>query len=459
MTSEYQEVRSRIIAGGQAPVHDSAPDVPSLTLPPALQPPKTSPSPTTASTVRRGVKLSFTISPTFVSTLAQHVKHLSEARISQGFLHFHPSPIHRSANLEYSSQQYQDLTDLLRRIDVNLFNVHPSRLEIFLAALLSRLVHRSTLLSHTGTDHATTSRICHAIFNGSGIVELNLPNTPGYGKELDAVAAQGRRRLLGYVLRARESVVHHTNGLVYFLQKFICDGEELSQSLIKDTHRILARNHDPVDGIHSERFRGCYRDRMANQYSPKPIAPTISPTASGSHLIISFPAPKRRRSGEGDTDNGERTAASSPTLGQEIGSIDVAMARLILTYREQLILDRSKSNYQERTQSDPFALTAWLCTEFLHIRPFITGNEEMSRIILCGVLLKELGIVVAFGDGWEPAREEYIGVLERCEKQRVMTGGITTNDGEGASYAEFAALVAQKARDSLEEFVGMVGRS
>ncbi|TGJ67712.1 hypothetical protein EYR41_006825 [Orbilia oligospora] len=147
------------------------------------------------------------------------------------------------------------------------------------------------------------------------------------------------------------------------------------------------------------------------------------------------------------------------------------MSKLISTYHAQLAMDRSTSTdpnqrniedmlreqEEEETISDPFALSAWLVTEFMHIHPFITANEEMSRIILSGVLMKELGIVLVLGDpeDGEGGREEYLGIMERCEERHRENG----QEGYAESYAEFAALVVRKAVEGVEEIATMVGRS
>ncbi|KAK6352917.1 hypothetical protein TWF696_004914 [Orbilia brochopaga] len=460
MTSEYESVRSRILSSGQSSRRSSLADLTPLT---PIDPPS-APQPPTTSLPTCGTNLP-TIQPCFVPNLAHYVKKLSEFRISQGFVHLRPSPIHRFGYLSEPHQQYQHLTDLLRRIDVNLFNLSSFRLETFLAAQLTRVVYGSTALSRTGTSHATTSRICHAIFACAGITELNLPNTPGYRAELDAVTAQGRRPDISSVLGARQAVVHQTHALVYFVQKLVCDGGELTQELIRDTHHILVRDHEPVDDIPWQNFGGWYRDYRIVRRTDNGTADADTETLS----VTSASTAGDRRTGHNysarndDFDDG-RKQTRLPLSSQQRSPIDPRivekyMAELLSTYNMQLALYRSQFDKREVTQSDPLALIAWLCSEFMHIRPFLTANEEISRIILTGVLLKELGIVAVLGDGGDAARREYTGILERGEQRHVVDGKDEAEEDEGASYAEFAGLIVRKTERGIEEFAAMVGAS
>ncbi|EWC43422.1 hypothetical protein DRE_07608 [Drechslerella stenobrocha 248] len=472
MASEYEAVRWRILSGRGAGRPSSA-----LSPLATMNPPPASSSSTSANP-SQPTNLPLLISTSFIETLANHVKTLSEARISKGFLHLHPAPIHRSRYLADPPQQYQHITDLLRRIDINLFNISPFKLQTFLSSLLTRLVHDSTRLSRTGTDLPTTQRICAAIFAGAGITELNLPNTPGFHSEVDAVARQqGRTTVaLAGVLRAREQVVHYTNALAYFIQWVVCESGELTTELLRDTHRILTRAHEPVDGMPCEPFGGRYRDYQL-----------VSDVVIGSHEndsvydsnddndteTITPTTPRNLHSRASDTTDLSRAGSiyhdvaeephSGPTpLRESIDprEVEAYTAKLIDTYHAQLSLDRHSrqaDNVAECTLSDPFALTAWLCSEFLHVRPFVAGNEEISRIMLTGILLRELGVAAVIGrddgDG-EAGRAEYTEILERCQQRHGTTEG-----EDGGSYAEFAGLVVRRATACVEDLAAVVGSS
>ncbi|KAK6524746.1 hypothetical protein TWF281_011646 [Arthrobotrys megalospora] len=533
MASEYETVRSRILSG-EGSTSNRRPSLPTITpLTPINPPSSPSSAPSSPSTNSK------TIPPqTFISALATHVKSLSDSRISQGFLHLHPSPIHSPPYLPSPSTNYTYLTDLFRRIDINLSTVSPLKLQSFLTTLLSRLIQSSTSLSHTGTDLPTTLKICHSIFTSTGITELNLPHTPQYDSELTTITLQNRPPTFSSVLKGREQVFNHTKALVHFLTTLISPNGELTQDLIKQTHRILVVDNDNIDSKPWDQYGGWYRDyrllteaeAAASTISSESIKSGMSPPSSSggsrrsSSIYTLQPGDFRRSSSiytfqQGDinrrySSTSAPSSSASPTSPRRLSSlyypitpitelcedeellpqqespklefpernrresidpraVAMYMSKLISTYHAQLAMDRSQprdlqqqqmdpDGEEEATISDPFALSAWLVTEFMHIHPFIVGNEEMSRIILTGVLMKELGIVAALGDEMdkEEGREEYLGILERCEERhREERHREEGQQGHGESYAEFAALVVKKAVDCVEEVAAMVGRS
>ncbi|KAF3925141.1 hypothetical protein ABW20_dc0101162 [Dactylellina cionopaga] len=449
MTSEYEKVRTKILSGGTAR-RTSLPAITPLT--PIISSPTQPSHPVLPITNSSKLSPSTQLSHPFISTLTAHVKSLSDKRLSQGFLHLHPSPIHDVLYLKEPSRQYLQLTDLFRRIDINLFNISSFRLEKFLSTILTRLIHSSTYLSHSGTDIATTARICHSIFTDSGITELNLPHTAGYLSELQTIIEQGRSAEFATVLRGREQVAHYTKALVYFIRSLLTEGGELTQDLIKETHRILVQDHEPVDGKIWEQFGGWYRDYLDAPIS-EPKTPTI--TAEIVNTALNIPTSRRPSSVYPMTPTEEiepwqrRGSINPRTVGTH-------MSKIINAYHAQLAMDRTDQG--EGTVSDPFALNAWLVCEFLYIHPFVIGNEEMSRIILSGVLLKELGIVAVIGDEKEPGRLEYLGILKTCgDKHRE-----DDEDGRGEtgeSYAEFAAFIVKRATTCVEELAALVGSS
>ncbi|KAK6331898.1 hypothetical protein TWF718_002436 [Orbilia javanica] len=590
MTSEFQTVRTRILT---SPTRRSLeppqrPQDPLEPLDPPITPnPLTPPHPSTP----------------FLTLLTTHLTHLSTTRISQGFLHLHPSPIHTAPYLPTPQPHYTHLTDLLRRIDINLSTIPQSKLQTFFSHLLTRQIHRSTLLSQTSTDLATTCLITNTIFTspgGIGIRELNLPDTERYTSEITHItnyspgtrcASTTANQPLEFkkVLKARDSVYSYTKALTHFLTALLSKNGELTQDLIKQTHKILVTDNPPVDSKPWEHYGGWYRDYRVlttDDINLNPIpqtslpSPNLNNTLSGSgsnntnnpstprrsSSVYTFNQPEFRRtssiyslppenftprryssySSSISTPSSLTTSPTSPRRGSSLyypitpitelceeeeqeqkgtdqphphtlkdhqifpsfsstsptspyqldpqkqrresidpRAVSIYMSKLINTYHAQLAMDRSttkddpsqSSNIQdilksqepsspsspseeeEPTVSDPFALTAWLTTEFLHIHPFITGNEEMSRIILSGVLIKELGIVVTLGEPGDDdgGRAEYLGILERCEEKHREGGGGQAGGGE--SYAEFAALVVKKALEGVEEIATMVGRS
>ncbi|KAK6511245.1 hypothetical protein TWF481_000166 [Arthrobotrys musiformis] len=465
MSSEFETVRTRILTASTS------------------QPPSRRPSSTPSSTPPQN-------NPNFITLLTSHILSLSTARISQGFLHLHPSPIHTHPYLPTPLPQYTHLTDLLRRIDINLSTIPAPKLHTFFSTLLSRLIHSSTLLTPHLTDFPTALRICTAVFTSTPITELPPPQPQD---------AEGIN--FANILKARTGVYNHSKALAFFITALISPAGELTQDLIKQTHKILVTDNPPLDSKPHDQYGGWYRDyRLTNSPSTSP-----SKTSRRSSSVytfnqdfrrqssISIPPDSRKNSLYTTSISAFSSTTTSPTsplrsvqypitpiteldedeplfpsLTQnrresiDPRAVSIYMSKLITTYHAQLAMDRSPTDpkiseilraeeREEGTVSDPFALSAWLVTEFLHIHPFITANEEMGRIILSGVLMKELGIVAVLGS--DP--EEYSGILERCEERHGGEG----MQGRGESYAEFAALVVRKAVECVEEIAAMVGRS
>ncbi|KAF3109044.1 hypothetical protein TWF706_001860 [Orbilia oligospora] len=510
MASEFETVRTRILTSSGSSTPTRRPSLPTIApLTPFHHnppPPENSTSPLT--------------NPNFITLLITHLSNLSTTRISQGFLHLHPSPIHTPLYLPSPLPYYTHLTDLLRRIDINLSTIPHTKLQRFFSHLLSRQIHCSNLLSNTGTDYSTTQRISTSIFTSTGITELNLPHTEQYTSEINYITSHSftqRERSnsnhhstdFGTVLKGRDDVYNYTKALVHFVTSLISPGGELTQDLIKQTHRILVTDNPVIDSKPWDQYGGWYRDyRLLTPTDPIPHAhsQTASSTSFSSHLNSSSntnnnspPTPRRsssiytfnqpdfrrtssicslppenytprRLSSYSSSISTPSSLATSPTSPHP-RAVSMYMSKLISTYHAQLAMDRSTSTdpnqrniedmlreqEEEETISDPFALSAWLVTEFMHIHPFITANEEMSRIILSGVLMKELGIVLVLGDpeDGEGGREEYLGIMERCEERHRENG----QEGYAESYAEFAALVVRKAVEGVEEIATMVGRS
>ncbi|KAK6506207.1 hypothetical protein TWF506_011126 [Arthrobotrys conoides] len=572
MASEFETVRTRILTGSGSSTPTHRPSLPTISplTPFHHHPPP--PEPTANPSLKP---------PNFITLLTTHLSNLSTARISQGFLHIHPSPVHTHPYLPSPLPYYTHLTDLLRRIDINLSTIPQSKLQRFFSHLLSRQIHCSNLLSNTGTDYSTTQRISTSIFTSTGITELNLPHTRQYNSEINHITSYSNTYNdhshihanptdFGTVLKGRDDAYNYTKALVHFLTILISPGGELTQELIRQTHRILVTNNPVIDSKTWDQYGGWYRDyRVLTSADPIPHSPSQSTSSpsfpnpqanlnintnlninsttsipgrrsssvytftqpdfrlnssissippenyiprrlssysssiSNPSSITTPPTPPRRGSsisypitpitelcGEEGQQQHQQIKDEEPIPGLprqksyaetipgrprresiDPSAVSMYMSRLISTYHAQLAMDRSSSKdpnqrnieemsreqEEDETISDPFALTAWLVTEFMHIRPFITANEEMSRIILSGALMKELGIVVILGDpeDGEGGREEYLGILERCEERHRENG----QEGYGESYAEFAALVVRRAVEGVEEIATMVGRS
>ncbi|KAF3937566.1 hypothetical protein ABW19_dt0206806 [Dactylella cylindrospora] len=474
MASEYQSVRSRILSGGSSARRLSAASA-SSTPYPIIEPltpicpeaeysrPPIVPSPTLDSSMRNSVSVPSPLdgpyfhrtsspAPAFTSLLANHVKGLSQSRISRGFLHLVPSVIHPDSYLPNTIEQYQQITDLLRRIDINIYNISPFKLESFLSDNFTRFIYGSNWISHCGTDLATTSRICQAIFSETGITELNLPNTSGYRSELSTITDQGRPAEFSTVLKGRDQVSQLAKALMYFIENFVFEGKDLTQELLKETHRILVKDHDPVDGKPWEEFGGWYRDYRA-----------IDTDCQGNNMIgtitteVIFECPSDIEE-ENMEDSASTVKAQTEQIPRRISidprAVSVYMSKLINSYHTKLEKERD----EEGVLADPFTFAAWLCTEFLHVHPFIVMNGTMCRIIVSGMLFKELGIVTIVGEDKEEGRDEWISILERW-KEKYGEDGPAAEALQEEAYSEFSAFLVRKATTSVEALAAVVGSS
>ncbi|KAF3292842.1 hypothetical protein TWF132_005207 [Orbilia oligospora] len=511
MASEFETVRTRILTGSGSSTPTRRPSLPTIApLTPFHHNPPPPENPTSPLT-----------NPNFITLLITHLSNLSTTRISQGFLHLHPSPIHTPLYLPSPLPYYTHLTDLLRRIDINLSTIPHTKLQRFFSHLLSRQIHCSNLLSNTGTDYSTTQRISTSIFTSTGITELNLPHTKQYTSEINYITSYSFTQYSkpwdqyggwyrDYRLLTPTDPIPHAHSQTASSTSF--SSHLNSASNTNNNSPPTPRRSSSIYTFNQPDFRrtSSIYSLPPENYTPRRLSSYSSSISTPSSLATSPTSPRRgsslyypitpitelceeeEKAAEEELESpssqkhqikDEELFPSLPHQEQSIPdlrprresidprAVSVYMSKLISTYHAQLAMDRSTSTdpnqrniedmlreqEEEETISDPFALSAWLVTEFMHIHPFITANEEMSRIILSGVLMKELGIVLVLGDpeDGEGGREEYLGIMERCEERHRENG----QEGYAESYAEFAALVVRKAVEGVEEIATMVGRS
>ncbi|KAL8701118.1 MAG: hypothetical protein Q9201_005083 [Fulgogasparrea decipioides] len=265
----------------------------------------------------------------------------------------------------------------------------------------------SNYIERAGLGLDETRRICEAIFREEQIDVTAC--TPEYEAKLEALvkSKMSAADAAIHILRSRNEVVQHARAMQFITDALVTKGEELSEQLIKDTHRILVTNVDhPKYGTSWRRYGGIYRNKVAQPFTGEMGAEVNAGNTN-------FTASKR---------------------------VPTAMARLVEETNSQI----RKS--EEAGSLDPYCLAAKACAEFVMIHPFLDGNGRTCRLILNALLLKYAGIVVPIGEHDEE-REEYLGIKRRY-------GQDCEGEGEFASFVLGRATMRLKTmRNKLKDLL------
>lgn len=176
------------------------------------------------------------------------------------------------------------------------------------------------------------------------------------------------------VIRSRREVVQHAGAFQLIVDHFVKHSENMTEELLKETHRILTNGMDPADsgnfGI--KPFGGTYR-----QGNEKAFA--------GAH---EFTKPSQ---------------------------IAKSMKKMVLDLNEDIAL------IENNKKLDPFMLAAKYCDRFVHIHPFKDGNGRMCRLVLNSILIRYAGVVINLGEKGED-RDLYIEIAQESNKVESHAG-------------------------------------
>ncbi|KAG8665464.1 hypothetical protein FPOAC2_10537 [Fusarium poae] len=191
-------------------------------------------------------------------------------------------------------------------------------------------------------------------------------------------------------IRGLREVVNHMRAYQHIFRRFVFEGEDMSENLIKDTHAILCKGVSIIDPEHA------YPEVPYRKYA-------------GKYRTVHV--------GAGDT------MFVTPKF------VPAKMTEMCANLKKEL------DEWSETL--DPFSVASKYSLRFVEIHPFQDGNGRMCRMILNAILFRYVGIVVPIGESVED-QVEYIDIKKRASR-----------DMEG--HGEYATFVLDKGAKALED--------
>ncbi|KAK1998639.1 fic/DOC family protein [Colletotrichum falcatum] len=233
-----------------------------------------------------------------------------------------------------------------------------------------RAIFGSNMIERAGLGWDITLHLCQKIFSGEDVAEFP-ERSPEYESELlEMYKKQGNLKDMPaqYILRGRREIVQHARAFQYIIHKFVIEQQDLTEEIIKETHRILTKGipiiEEGFDDVAPEKYGGIYRD---------------VPVGAGSTM---FTVPH---------------------------FIPEKMKQLCENLKTELQLAKSCNSI------DPFSVAAKYSLEFVQIHPFRDGNGRTCRMILNAILCRFAGIIVPIGEQGEE-RSEYINIKKQASE-------------------------------------------
>ncbi|RSL85878.1 hypothetical protein CEP51_003105 [Fusarium floridanum] len=257
--------------------------------------------------------------------------------------------------------------------------------------LLIHSIYGSNRIEHAGLGQEATFYLCRRMLNKDPVPTFDGRASDGASIEgLLAVDESLRNLPEKELLRQGREVVQHLQAFEYLNHRFVVDGEDLTEDLIKGTHAILCNGVPIIDEelpeVPSEKYAGLYRNVAVGAGSTMFIMPKYVP---------------------------QRMEELCSNLKEEIRTIET------------------------QGYVDPFSLAAKYSLQFVDIHPFQDGNGRMCRLILNVILRRYLGIVVAIGETDEDIKE-YIGIKKRASME--MEG-----------HGEYATFVLKRGTKTIQK--------
>ncbi|KAM0345726.1 hypothetical protein ACHAPU_006079 [Fusarium lateritium] len=270
----------------------------------------------------------------------------------------------------------------------------PEQQEILIKELHESIIHAifgSNRIEGAGLGFDVTLHLCRKILRGEPVPDIDDRDPEYESKVLELYnhdkTLQGKPRQ--YVLRGRREIVQHMRAFQHIIHHFVILEEDMTESLIKDTHAILCKGVPIVEESYSdvpfEKYAGKYR--------------TVAVGAGNTMFIM----PK---------------------------FVPVKMTEMCANLKREI-------EEGEARGIDPFSLASKYSLRFVEIHPFQDGNGRMCRMILNSILLRYAGIVVPIGER-EEDRAEYIDIKKRASR-----------DMEG--HGEYATFVLKKGARMIQK--------
>ncbi len=269
--------------------------------------------------------------------------------------------------------------------DIPRTDEHDAVLQNEVDNMMMHAIFGSNSIERAGLGLDVTIHICLQVLRGENI-EFD-ERSPEYAHDLSKLVnidSSLRGLPTRNILRGRQEIVQHAKAFQYLIHHFVVLKGDMTESLIKETHRILCHGvsiiqQDSPD-IPSEEYGGKYR--------------TVIVGAGSTNFVVPQHVPNK-------------------------------MAKLC----EEIKAD--VENADGIGEVDPFSLATKHSLEFVQIHPFQDGNGRMCRLILNAILFRYTGIFIAIGER-EDDRTEYMNIKKRSSDR--MEG-----------HGEYASFVLDKA--------------
>ena len=255
-----------------------------------------------------------------------------------------------------------------------------------------RAIFGSNQIERAGLDLDLTVHLCRKVFAGEFIGELS-ERDPDYQAQLLELY-QKQPSLKGctstHVLRSRNEVVQHARAFQHILHAFVVQNQDLTEELIKETHRILVTGVPIVEHggsvVQPDEYGGVYR--------------TIVVGAGNTNFVVPRFVPSKMKE-------------MCDNLKQELAAA------------------------HESKTIDPFSVASKYSMEFVQIHPFRDGNGRMCRLILNSILCRYAGVIIPIGEQGTD-REDYIKIKQQASE-------------EMGDHGKYATFVLEKATRRLRE--------
>jgi Fic family protein len=245
--------------------------------------------------------------------------------------------------------------------------------------MMIHAIYGSNYIERAGLGLEVTTHLCRQILLGDCSTSAIDKADEQSAIELMEVDPTLKNKPIGHVLRGRQEIIQHIKAYRYFLHRFVTLGDDMTEALITDTHKILCQGVPVIQqgqiDVPPEAYGGIYRKVIVG--------------AGNTNFVVPHHVPRK-------------------------------MAELCVDFKADM-------QQAEATGSvDPFSLAAKYSLEFVQIHPFLDGNGRMCRIILNAILFRFCGIFVAIGES-EEDRTAYLDIKKRASQ---------TMEGHG-EYATF----------------------
>ncbi|KAJ5418982.1 uncharacterized protein N7487_002532 [Penicillium crustosum] len=210
---------------------------------------------------------------------------------------------------------------------------------------LALMVHGSNKIEKAGSSSDITLELCVAVFRGEEIPEEIEEQDQEYLPLKKSLISQHLPADISDVLRSRREVVQHAKAAKFTMDQLCIRGQNLSEQIILEAHRILTYKVDAETTPWME-YSGVYRSHEVSV---------------GLHA---FPHPS------------------------------------LVPSKMQSMFCELKRDLKEVTRNgtiDPIALASKYAHIFVNIHPFIDGNGRMCRLILNSILLKFGAFIACIG--------------------------------------------------------------